>query len=240
MRVRSTRLTNAPCRSNSCRTSLPLPPARHQRVPAIRRFAAARFERFDVKRDATIQSAALDGFEGAFFQLATHADAELAQQRVHGALEFLGEPAIGRHDFETAVDTRHRADGDEPITRTTRQAIDESLMFAVRGSRLFRHAQVFAGRAMAEIDLTRHDFVAMDESSIETQVIGATDARAEHGNLAVHGDAAGLDPLFRLTTRGDTHAGEHLLQAFGFTGMTRACRRMLFGSGRFAGLGTSR
>jgi hypothetical protein len=49
-------------------------------------------------------------------------------------------------------------------------------------------------------------------------VIAASDARAEDGDFAVDGEAAGADPVLRLAAGGHAHAGQDLLQALGFTG----------------------
>ncbi len=59
-------------------------------------------------------------------------------------------------------------------------------------------AQVFAWRAVAQVDLPCCDFVAMDQSAVEAQMIRSPDARTQHGNFTVDGDAAGANPLFRL------------------------------------------
>jgi hypothetical protein len=70
--------------------------------------------------------------------------------------------------------------------------------------------------------------VTMDQAAIEAQMIAAADARAQHRNFAVDGDATGTDPLLRLATGSDAHAGEHFLEPFGFAvraGGTRAATR---------------
>ncbi len=74
------------------------------------------------------------------------------------------------------------------------------LVFGVVRSGLIGSAQVFAGRAVAQINLPRCNFVAMNQTAIEAQVIGATDARAQHCHFTVDGDAAGADPLLRFAT----------------------------------------
>src|SRR5262245_60387534 len=69
---------------------------------------------------------------------------------------------------------------------------------------------------MAEIDLARCDFMSMDETSIEPQVIAAANAHTEHRGLTVHRDTAGPDPLFCLTTGRDTKTCKHFLKTLAF------------------------
>ncbi len=113
---------------------------------------------------------------------------------MNGALELHGEAAIRRHELEAAVAAGHRAHGNESIAGATRQPIDQRLVLA----RLVGGAQVFAGRAMAQVYLARGDFMPVDEAPIESQVVDTAHASAQHCGLAVHGEAAGADPVLCL------------------------------------------
>ena len=129
-------------------------------------------------------------------------------EAVHRALQLRSQLAIGGHELEAAVDARHRAHGDEPIAGAARQALEQRRVFG----RLLGSAQVFTRRAMAQIHLSRRDFVAMDEPAVEPQMVRAPDARAEHCDLAVHGEAPGADPLLRLAAGSHAQPRQHLLQ----------------------------
>ena len=52
-----------------------------------------------------------------------HANAELALQRTHGTLKFLGELTVGAQKLESTVDVRHRTDRNEASTSALGQTI---------------------------------------------------------------------------------------------------------------------
>ncbi len=58
--------------------------------------------------------------------------------------------------------------------------------------------------------------MAMNQSAVEAQMVGAPDACAEHRRLAIDGEATGADPLLRFAAGRDAHASEDFLQALGF------------------------
>ena len=94
--------------------------------------------------------------------------------------------------------------------------------------RLVGRAQVFPGRAVAQVHLPHRDFVPVDEAAIEPQVIGAPHAHTQHCRLAVHGDAARANPLLRFASRCHAHAGEHFLKSFRLAARVLTARVRLY------------
>ena len=80
-RVRSTRLTSAPWRSKSWRTSLPLPPRAMSEYQRLAPSPPALAQLYHGERRAAVKHAAEDAVELRFGELAAHAHAEFARRR---------------------------------------------------------------------------------------------------------------------------------------------------------------
>lgn len=71
----------------------------------------------------TIEGATEDAFELFGSELTEDTDAELADEIVDGALQLDAEFTVGGDQLEATVNTRHRADGDEPTACAAWQAL---------------------------------------------------------------------------------------------------------------------
>ena len=134
MDTRSTRLTSAPCRSNSWRMSLPLAP---RATMEYQRFAPSSCASLVLTLSTVMRAgrSSLPLFTPSSWSGPSkplHAHAEFARQPVIRALQFRGQRAIGGHELEPAVDARHGAHGDEAAAGGLRQAFDQRRAFGRR------------------------------------------------------------------------------------------------------------
>ena len=56
----------------------------------------------------------------------------------------------------------------------------------------------------------------VDQTTVETHVVGQPHPNAKYGGLAIYGDSPGPNPFLNLASRGKASPREHLLKTFAF------------------------
>ena len=139
------------------------------------------------------------------------AHAVATQPAGRGQLEHASEPAvIGQQQQAFGVDVE-AADGDE-ARQVFRQRVEDgraALGIVIRGDEAARLVEHEQARAFA-----RGQRLAVDGDAIFLRHIDG--GRRQH--FAIHRDAAGLDPGFRIATRAHADARHHLGDALAFKG----------------------
>src|SRR6185437_6311461 len=83
-----------------------------QRIPAVCGLAARRLAPLDRQRLSAIQRTFDNAIDLLLAQLALDAHAELARQTPHTPLQLRSQLAVGCNEFQSAIDSRHRAHSD--------------------------------------------------------------------------------------------------------------------------------
>src|SRR5476649_891644 len=177
-------------------------------IPLVDAFAAAVGDLGEVRQAVVELDAGQQLLAHTLFQLAQRAHRVFAVDAVARVHQPVGQVAGGGEQQQTFGVEVEAADG-QPFAGLHRRQAVEHRWTAVR----VVIADDFAGRLMVDQHARRLlADAALDQFTVDADVVGRQDALADVGRLAVDGDAAGDDQLFHVAARTEAGFGQHLVQ----------------------------